>query len=788
VSGTSHNKAYTPTYTAQNFTVGNRGPSEMFYLGGIQLMIGSSNNPSNLNISIVGTDSAGLPDLGDVLAFNDTTSGIPGGGGNDYVNFTFPGTLSLRADKVYAIVLAATGSGTDTYDWFKNDSGADYEGGSAMTSSDKGVSWTGQTSSDQVFEVWGTKANLGVFLDFPTNNSLLSQAPLHFNSTADTEEMSFVNATLYLWNAESGAVANDTVTTAITGNTTNSTNLTMTSLDNGEYYVNVLYCAVNGTGTLCDYDSSNNTLVFGISDLNQTEQAHVYETATSTYNVTFNVTSGTPSGLLYVGSSSYTGEATNIEGNFWRLNQTLDVPTTTGDQNVFWQITTGTFHYNISTQTQNINATNFTLCDVSEVNLNTTYINFTFNDEETQTAMKAEIDSSTWEFWLGGGATTKTETFLNNSNNTNYGFCFDPDTETAKLDLTLKYSNSTTHPQRTYSLDNQELTSATTQQTLYLLGTADGIYSTIQVVEDSGTGVQDVYVTIERQVNNVWTNVGASFTGSDGGATFWVNPNFQHRVTASKTGYSTSQVTITPSQSLYTLTLSKGAANATHTSDVEGLIWEVLPSSGVIKPKSTNFNATVTSSESNLDNCKFELLNVSDTSQVLASGTSITNVTYCQVSFDYITVNDVNLFGRLSVDTTATDGFVILDTDWKWVVIDVNATSDSSSIKSLFEELTTLEEFGEGNQAVFSRMVLFFLVTTILIGVFTFFSGFEISSPGISVGLVWFVVLFASFGSFLTFDSGSDNVSSVMEKFGFFFILTLFVCGYMLNVIRREGE
>ncbi|GAG57372.1 unnamed protein product, partial [marine sediment metagenome] len=84
--------------------------------------------------------------------------------------------------------------------------------------------------------------------------------------------------------------------------------------------------------------------------------------------------------------------------------------------------------------------------------------------------------------------------------------------------------------------------------------------------------------------------------------------------------------------------------------------------------------------------------------------------------------------------------------------------------------------------------IFFFLIVTILIGVFTYFSGVEISSPGIMILVIWFIVLVASIGGFLTFDSGSSNVNTVMEQFGFLFIYTLLVVSFFIHTIRRANE
>jgi len=348
----------------------------------------------------------------------------------------------------------------------------------------------------------------------------------------------------------------------------------------------------------------------------------------------------------------------------------------------------------------------------------------------------------------------------------------------------------TGYPQRTFVYDDTSFTNTTTDKVLYLLGTADGIYSSISVVEASGAPISGVLVQVEREISGVWTLLTQGNTDSSGLVTFWVNPNYLHRITATKSGYTSVQVSVTPTQSVYTITMTTGTGEAVYNSSVEGLWWEAYPGSGTLKPQiNQEFNATVwaTAGTVALENCKFELLNSTNISQVLTSTTGVTNVTYCYLDLTYTTREDENIFGRLSVDTDKTDGYVILDTDYKWILIDID-TKGWRTITSFFSELKDLAEFGEGNEAEFSRIILFFLITTILMGVFIFFSGIELSSEGASILIIWVIILIASVSGFLTFKSGTDNIAGFFEQYGFALISTIYVIGFMLTKLRKSME
>jgi len=504
-----------------------------------------------------------------------------------------------------------------------------------------------------------------------------------------------------------------------------------------------------------------------------------YESVIEGYliNITAN-SSLTAANLVYDGTS-YAGTQS---GSVWSKTLTLGNGNI-GNNPFYWSFIYGSDIINSSTYYQNVSAITFVLCNAT---YNTPFLNFTFKDEGDSSVLNASNDLTDVDYWIESSSEAKSYITSNSTEHYDYTFCFSPSDRTVIVDLIFKYSKEG-YPLRTFAYDDQELTNTTTNKVLYLLGTIDGIYSSISVIESAGGSIPGVVIQIERQFGGVWTLISQDVTGSDGVATFWVNPNFQHRITATKTNYVTTQVTITPSQTLYTLTMQRTTAEAEYTSDLPGIKWVAYPQSGTIPPGIRSFNITVTSSESNLENCKFELVNATNSSHVLDYVISITNSSYCFLNINYNAQENTKFFGRLSLDTTETTGYVIVNTDWKWIVIDIEVKG-WRTITSFFADLTTLSEFGEGNEAEFSKIVTFFLITTIIFGVFIYFSGIELISPGITILLIWGITLFASAGGFLTFSSGSSNVNPVIEQYGFFFIFTIYMINYFMTIIRRANE
>ncbi len=550
------------------------------------------------------------------------------------------------------------------------------------------------------------------------------------------------------------------------------------SLPQGNLIWNCQACDSDGD---CGFADNNYTLSVNKVFENSRNYSNVtYVTALEIFSINLS-TDGTQTpyvSLIYDGTSY----ATTSSGDVY--TSTVPINTISGNKTFYWSTLYGIDIINTTASNQSVLDANFSMCGGDGGS--TPFLNFSFKDESNPTGanINASNDLIDIDYWLGDGTYKKTYVYSSTNLSYNQTLCATPN-RTFTADLTFKYSKSG-YPQRTFSYDNQLFTNATTQKLLYLLSGADGIYSSILVTNAVGSTIPGVLVQMEREINGVPTLVGQAVTGSDGVATFWVNPNFEHQVTATKSGYTSVQVTITPSQSIYTIIM--GTAGEQYAGSLNGLTWFVSPGSGPLVPMINQpFTLKVLSSVVALENCRLEIINVSNLSQVYESVTGITNSSYCSLATTFTTTKDQNIFGRISVDTNETDGWTILDADYKWILLDLNVNR-WNTITSFFEELTDLSEFGEGNEAEYNRIVLFFVLVTILIGVFMFFSGIEITNPGWTILIIWLIVFLASAGGFLTFDSGVDNISPLFEQYAFFFILSFLVIGMGLNALRKTME
>jgi len=147
------------------------------------------------------------------------------------------------------------------------------------------------------------------------------------------------------------------------------------------------------------------------------------------------------------------------------------------------------------------------------------------------------LPTSTFNYWLGDGSVNKTLTFINNTANPSYPFCSIPLDKSLNVDMVVQYKNTTSYPQRTYDPPVQILTNTTTNKTLYLLNTVDGIYVTFQVLTGGNTPISGTLVNATRVIGSEDVIVGDGTTGAGGSVTFWLNPDFLHTMSFLKTGY-----------------------------------------------------------------------------------------------------------------------------------------------------------------------------------------------------------------------------------------------------------
>ena len=623
--------------------------------------------------------------------------------------------------------------------------------------------------------------DIAINLDIPADNLVSSSSYLNFSGRNSVINGNFTNTTLYVWNPDGSLF--DINTSIITG-TTNTTNLTMGGFSFvGTYNWNIYSCAINDTSSLCDYVAANRTILWGLTTDVTYSNLEVSETANQ--NLHINVTSGIPissANLIYNGTP-YSATVTNITGMSYKISRDLITPpvghnfVNDSNRNLYWNINFDSGVINTSTYYQNVSFIYLGLCNAT---WNIPYLNFTFKDESSSAIINGTIDASTWFYYLSSASVNKTFTYSTTANYTNYTWCFTPSSISVKTVVDQLQYSLPGYPQRRYELTETTLSSATLDKTLYLLAAGSGIYSTYSVQTSAGVAIENVKVTVERQIGANWVLVESGYTDTAGAVTFWLNPDYDHRITATKTGYTSFQGTIRPSSSSYTITLGTGVGDAEYTSDLEGIKWVHAPASGrLVANQSYNFQFNITSSKGNIIGCKMELTNMSDyvlNSTIIGCGSGGGNLSFWRNMTD-----GTRFYGKYYVDIG--DGYITLDADAYWILLDVDAII--GTLKDFWENIIDIPEWSNDEmKREFSRIMWVFLIGIVLLGVLCSTTGWDFSTQGGALLLLFPIVLFISIGGFFTMNIGPNEF---WNKYAVATISAFITLGWLFNWLATRG-
>jgi hypothetical protein len=297
------------------------------------------------------------------------------------------------------------------------------------------------------------------------------------------------------------------------------------------------------------------------------------------------------------------------------------------------------------------------------------------------------------------------------------------------IDNEIHYAG-TGYPQRIFAFSNQSLTNASYNQSLYLLAAANGIYVTFQTINSVNQPITNVLLSIERQIAGVWTVTASGLTDAAGTFTAFLNPNFNHKITASKTGYTTYIFYIFPTQPLYTIVMASSAAVTNVTVPTEGIIFRIDPAQTMLNNgTSYKFNFNITSGDYILQQYGFILKNQNGTtlgsdSGVVGAGGNTT-----------ITINTLTNETFIMYYYWKTGGIYANGTR-TWTIY--NTYEGNYSVKYFFDDLRRFT--GMAGLNPFSLALIAFVIILLITGLISYTSG--IYSPlaigGEIVGLTWF--------------------------------------------------
>ena len=493
----------------------------------------------------------------------------------------------------------------------------------------------------------------------------------------------------------------------------NTTNINLTSQRNITIYSN---------DTVGNINYNYITFNYKVFENSRTVSSTSYETATETYlvNVIAN-NSLTGINLLYNGTSF---PMSNLGSGIWSYSKTLS---NIGNNSIQFNFIYAGQTISSDITYQNVLPIQFGLCNAT---LTVPFINYTFKDEATNGWINASIPSSTFVYYLGDGSITKTLTYINTGNQTNYTFCALPGNQTYKIDSYVQYKFGTDYPQRIYDPDVASYTNSTTNITLYLLSSTDGIYVTFQVINVADQTISGVEVTATRTINGNSVTVASGTTGSDGTVTFWLNPDFSHDFVFTKSGYTTYETSLIPTQSSYTITLS-GGGGTVPISYGKGIVREIFPkNTSLANDTIYTFGINLTSSYWDISEYGFNLRLLNGT--IISGGSTSTQGTL--ITLNYNTTNQTRIFLDYYwvINGVYTNGTI----DWKVY----NTLNTQWSIKTFFVDLKLYLYSGLFGIDNFGRYLLIFLALFFSIGILGYKYG--LNNPLFVTGMIFFVIFF----------------------------------------------
>ena len=832
---------------AQTFTVGNTGYNIDFNLSGINLKLFRVGSPGNVGINITPVNSSGHPIISvvystgtiDGATLTTTSSGV-------WYNISMS-SYKLEASTKYAIHLYPLGTigGSDRFHWRADDSSSTYSGGQAFSSSDSGGTWTGH--GDHMFEVWGISAFPNATITYPVNGTTYNTSITHFNwsitnnTPLDTCLYSINGTTNVSVTCTDGykaiSIADGDYNILFTLNDSlGQMNWTQNyfTVDTTPPVINVTYpyetitnqtvghtlnfnwTASDATSSVSscwfNYNNTNTTVTCGdenttfVTDLTGQRNLTFYanDTLNNVANFTrywdykfleksrtFNATgyeTGTDTFILNISSDG----TETVTAEFWH-NQTLYTATKTGsntemiftstvghpwgmsgNKTFYWVINHGATTINSTPDSQIIERLIFGYCNAT---LTTPFINFTFKDEVTSTYINSTFDVTDWFYYTGDGSQNKTFSYTNTTENPSYAFCFNLNL-TVHNNASIKYKGAS-YPQRIYA-QSVDLSNETTNKILYLLGTANGQYVAFKTQDKNAQVIAGATITIEKEVEGAWTSIAEDLTDSAGIATFFLNPDYNHRITASRDDYTTYISIIRPTQSSYTIVLSGGETTTT-SFRWEGINYDTYPRTGTILAPNTTytFGFNITSSIGNITDCKIEITNISF--DVIGSATGC-GAYGGNISVALGTDDHRKLFGNYYVNFG--EGYALLKSNDVWMVEMVNISSAGGSVWEWMTDFADYEGWGEGNKAEYSKITFFFIILVFLLGLFTKYTGVEITTPGYTMLVLSGVIILFSITGLFTIEGIIPN--AWLAKYYIAIMTSMLTGGYILNYWRRN--
>ena len=331
---------------------------------------------------------------------------------------------------------------------------------------------------------------------------------------------------------------------------------------------------------------------------------------------------------------------------------------------------------------------------------------------------------------MGDGTVNKTLTYVNNTVNDNYVFCATPTDRTLYVDPYVQYKQGTLYPQRIWDAVVQDYNNTITEQILYLLGSADGIYVTFQIINSADQTLEGVNINATRIISGSSVVVGDGISDASGSLTLWLNPDFSHDFIFAKTGFTTYTTSFAPTQSSYTITMVGGEGTPAEDYTV-GIKTYITPKENeLFNDTEYTFTFNLTSSYWDLDSFGFNLRLANGT--IVGSDSSTISGTASSVTYNVINQTIIYMDYSWIINGNASVGSKY------WVITNTQLTS--WSIKTFFTDFNTYLSSGMFGLDNFGKYLIVFLILFISVGIMSYKYG--LTSPITLVSMSFAIIFF----------------------------------------------
>lgn len=571
-----------------------------FTLRGVELNVGAG-TATACNLTVWQHNSSNQP----VTAIDSNSSFVSlitgGEGDTNWLNITMPNTQKIINNTNYSSILNCSGS---TYIGTSTSGAAE---GRMVRTADGGSTWL-YADEPVATRIWGIEylggVEVSVTLQSPDDAFETTNSTIYFASSAVATNSNITNTTLYVWNPDNTLY---NVSTVVKTGTTNTSNISVSSIaTNSSYKWNYFWCGENATSSGCFFASNNRTFTrkdFSVNSLSF--NSTTYETAQENFFLNISSETTPSSAKLNYNGTEYTATITNTATNEYGISYDLQVPTGESNNSIIYSLVINTVSQNSSTYYQYVNPISFYSCNPTA---NVSYLNISFKDEDDLSNINASITTSSFVYYLGAGSQNKTLTYINSTEQGSYDFCFTPTDRDLYVNPRVQYKQGTTYPQRIWNPNKMTYTNTTTNQTLYLLSSTDGVYQYFTVLSQSGGIIEGVDVNGSRTIDGETVTILQGTTDGAGQVSFWANPDFEHTFNFYKSPYPLYELDYYPVGGTKEIRLGSGSSQTIIDDLTKEVYITLSPQTDFLQKNTTyNFSYTITSDYWSLDSWGFVL-------------------------------------------------------------------------------------------------------------------------------------------------------------------------------------